>query len=520
MKSDIPQKTAEFLSAARTAVQEAAESSGDDPAGLPVQIYDRAAADLAAEIPELARLIGNPGLDGSIEIQNRRTGETYKLTQASPAADEFPWSYFQKILVASRLPARRGEEAIIVPGLGGSVVGVRRSVPPGLQPPRLEPARGFRIAVTSVVDFEQRDNSAPIEARLHLINPRRRNTVLIDGKRFPLAADFSAPLVSFGRLNELWLGFINMIRGENMRGTPGLLFSEPYDPDRIPVIFVHGLLSSPFIWRRTALALLRDPEIRRRYQFWSFSYATGNPISYSALKLREDLEFAQERYGLRSGVVLVGHSMGGLLSRMQVTNSGRTIWDGVFGRRAQDLYSEIPNNSRVKRALIFQANPRVTRVVFIATPQRGSRLADGGIGGIAIRLIRLPFQLLEEIPEAIVDAMQQKSRRWSVPTSVSGLSPNSPLLLALNRLPIETPHHSIIGDRGRGNTPYSSDGVVGYWSSHIDSAQSEKIVPAGHEAMANPLAVEELHRILLLNLSSGKNRERESSARTHFSFRS
>jgi pimeloyl-ACP methyl ester carboxylesterase len=283
---------------------------------------------------------------------------------------------------------------------------------------------------------------------------------------------------------------------------------EPYDPDRIPLIFVHGLLSSTFVWRRTALALLQDPEIRRHYQFCAFSYSTGNPISFSALRLREDIAFAQERFGLKRGVVLIGHSMGGLLCRMQVTNSGRAIWNEVFGTEAQELYSRVPDDSRAKRALIFQANPAIKRVIFVATPHRGSSIASGGIGAIAIRLIRLPFEVLEEIPETIARTLGQpgQGRQTIVPTSIQGLSPNSPLLHALDRLPIEAPHHSIIGDRGRGNTPNRSDGVVPYWSSHLDSAESERIVPSGHDAMADPQAVEEIRRILLVNLRVHENR--------------
>jgi pimeloyl-ACP methyl ester carboxylesterase len=270
------------------------------------------------------------------------------------------------------------------------------------------------------------------------------------------------------------------------------------------------LLSSKYIWRNTALALLQDSEIRRRYQFWAFSYSTGNPISYSALRLREDLAFAQERLGPKQGMVLIGHSMGGLLSRMQVTNSGRTIWNEVFGPRAQELYSEVPDDSRAKRALIFQANPAIKRVIFVATPHRGSRLATGGIGAIAIWLISLPSDLLHEIPETIANGLNPRTQknRIRIPTSIQGLSPNSPLLHALDRLPIEAPHHSIIGDRGRGDTPNSSDGVVPYWSSHLPSAQSERIVPSGHEAMADPQAVEEIRRILLMNVrirASGLN---------------
>ena len=509
IRSDPPQKVAEILSVARIVAGEIPKSSGDanEP---PVKVYNHAMADLGDQLPELTKYRGSLQ---SLTIQDRHTSEIYRLRLGPAERGEYSSTYFQRLLDARRLRVRRGEEAVVIPGLGGTLVGIHHSVAPGSPPPRFESASGYRIPVTSIVDFGRSTATAPIDARLSLINPRQRDTVEIAGKRYAMAANFSAPLLSFGRLNELWLGFINMIRGENMQHTSGLLLTEPYDPDRTPVIFVHGLLSSPFIWRRTVLALLKDPEIRRRYQFWAFSYPTGNPISFSALRLREDLAFAQEQFGLQHGVILIGHSMGGLLSRMQVTDSGRTIWNEVFGPRAQALYSQLPNDSRVKRALIFHANPAIKRLIFVATPHRGSGLATGGFGAIAIWLIRLPFYLLSEIPEAVTDALKLGGQRSVVPTSIQGLSPNSPLLLALDRLPIQAVHYSIIGDRGRGDTPNSSDGVVPYWSSHLASARSEKIVPTGHEAMDDPQAVEEIRRILLLNLGKRENRPSAASAR-------
>ena len=520
IRSDPQQKAAELLSVAKTAANEIPKISGkgDLSAEQPIRLYNRAAADLAAELPELTN--GHNGIE-ALTTQNLLTGEIYRIRLRSHERGEYPSTYFQEILDTQKLKPRRGEPAVVLSGVGGTLVGVHRSAPPGSPPPRLEPVKGYRVPVTSIIDFGRRSDAVPVEARLRLIDPRQRDTVEIGNKRFPLAANFSAPFLAYGRLNEIWLGFINMIRGQNMRTTSGLLLPEPYDPDRIPVIFVHGLLSSAFIWRSTVLALLQDPQIRRRYQFWAFSYPTGNPISYSALRLREDLAFAQEQFGLKQGFILIGHSMGGLLSRMQVTNSGRTIWNEVFGPRAQELYSQIPDDSRAKRALIFQANPAIKRVIFVATPHRGSSLAAGGIGAIAIWLIRLPLNLLYEIPETMVHALTPESQRTrgqrtTIPTSIQGLSPNSPLLHALDRLPIQAPHYSIIGDRGRGNTPNSSDGVVPYWSSHLSSAESEKIVPTGHEAMADPQAVEEIRRILLLNRGIRDNRPSAASVKMEF----
>ena len=508
IKSDPPEKVAEILSVARTVAREIRKPIGEGDMETPVGIYNRAAVDLAGEIPKLNQYRSSAG---PLTVQNRQTGEIYRLRLGPEDRAEYPATYFQRFLDTRKLQVRRGEEAVVIPGLGGPLVGVHSSVLAGSPLPRFEPPSGYRLPVTSIVDFGPGSDQAPVEARLRLVEPLSQNTVEIGGQRFPLASNFSAPLLSYGRLNELWVGFINMIRGESMGNATGLLLPQPYDPERIPVIFVHGLLSSKFIWRRTALALLQDPEIRRHYQFWVYSYPTGNPITFSALNLREDLALAQERFGLKHGVLLIGHSMGGLLSRMQVTSSGRAIWDETFRRKAQEFYARVPNDSRLKQALIFQANPTIKRVIFIATPHRGSRLAVGKIGTIAIWLIRLPLDLWKEIPETIAHALNFNGQRAILPTSVQGLSPNSPLLHALDRLPIEAVHHSIVGDRGRGDTPNSSDGVVPYSSSHLASAQSEKIVPTGHEPMADPQAIEEIRRILLLNLGIRENRPSTAS---------
>jgi hypothetical protein len=192
------------------------------------------------------------------------------------------------------------------------------------------------------------------------------------------------------------------------------------------------------------------------------------------------------------------------LSRLQVTNSGRAIWNQAFGSKADQLYAEVPDDSLVKRAIIFDANPTVKRIIFICTPHRGSTLATGGIGALGMRLIRLPLKVASAIPKTVAAALAPDNdlRKYRAPSSISGLSPSNPSFKALDKLPIKAPHNSIIGDRGRGDTPNSSDGVVPYWSSHLDSAQSELIVPTDHGAMKNPKTIAEIRRILLLQIGS------------------
>jgi hypothetical protein len=498
VKLNIEGRAAEFLAVAKISAAEigkagATASQNSDPA---VTLYNRAVADLATDIPALLRQESN---SPTLTLRDDRTGETSRLQIESGKPGEYEPNSFQQILNARDINRKGLDTNVTRTGLGGTVVGVQQNLPT----PRLQPLKGFRVPITAVVDYPE--SSRAQIAKLRLLDPVKVSNVEFERKSYPLAADFSAAVASYGRINENWIGFLNMVRGERMATGAGLLMNRPYDPNRIPVVFVHGLLSSTYVWRNVVNSLLADPEIRRRYQFWAFSYATGNPIAYSALLLRDDLQYAQARYGFKQ-VILIGHSMGGILSRMQVTNSGRVIWNDVLGSKADRIYAEVPADSIIKRALIFNANPTVKRVIFVSTPHRGSTLATGGIGALGMRLIRLPFKLAAAIPNSVVAALAPENdpKKYRLPTSISGLSPSNPLFKAMDQLPIEAPHNSIIGDRGRGDTPNSSDGVVPYWSSHLNSAQSEVIVPTDHGAMKSPKAVAEIRRILLQQIASNQ----------------
>jgi hypothetical protein len=173
----------------------------------------------------------------------------------------------------------------------------------------------------------------------------------------------------------------------------------------------------------------------------------------------------------------------------------------IFGANAARVYARTKTDSLIKRALIFPSDSNVRRIIFMNTPHRGSQLAIGFVGRLAIRLIRLPVTVVKEVTYAIGDVVTEPAGgRLSIPTSIHGLSPKSESLLALDKLPIRAPDHSIIGDRGRGDTPNSSDGVVPYASSHLASAESELIVPGDHGSYRLPQANAELRRILFEHL--------------------
>jgi pimeloyl-ACP methyl ester carboxylesterase len=246
--------------------------------------------------------------------------------------------------------------------------------------------------------------------------------------------------------------------------------------------------------------LRNDRWIREHYQFWVFSYPSGYPYSYSAILLRQDLDGIARSFPTRKRIVLVGHSLGGMICRLMVTDAGDKIWRGFFGTAPAKTQLKRETRQLLENALVFNHRPEVKRVIFISTPHRGSALASGWIGRIGAALVRTPRFMASAwasvTPLEIADPAAAQLKR--VPNSVDTLEPKDRFVLAVNKLPIAPgiPYHSIIGDRGRGDTPNSSDGVVPYWSSHLDGAQSELIVPSDHLALRNAEAIKEVQRIL------------------------
>ena len=370
---------------------------------------------------------------------------------------------------------------------------------------RFVPPRGYIEPLTAVLAFSgPAKPGGPRLATLTAYDPTAVSRVRLGNAEYPLAADFTAPIVDRTRdISELRLALAGLFRPD--ASDASLVMLQPYDSKRIPVVLVHGLNSHPRMWRNVVNDLNAHPDLRGKFQFWVFQYPSGWPISYSSMRLREELAALSRVVGPQKNMVFVGHSMGGLLSRMQVISPGRTLWDEVLGEEANKIYATMPANHIVRRSLIFQSNPQIGRVVFICVPHRGSGLADMTFAGMFNSLIRLPGRVVtavSDLPEAVI-----KNRPV---TSIAGLSPSNPLFTALEKTPIEVPHHSIIGDRGRGDSPNSSDGVVPFSSSHLASAESELIVPGPHGSYDKPQTIDELERILQLHLkSAGPVRQRQ-----------
>lgn len=358
-------------------------------------------------------------------------------------------------------------------------------------------SRGYFQPVSSTLNFSNSVTSSQRVATLTFHDPTTPQKVTIGKSSFPLAADFTSPIEDIASdINETFLGVQGVFNPRQQDAELRML--EPYDPQRIPVVFVHGLLSHPRMWRDVLNELRADPALRGRFQYWSFRYPTGWPILYSSMRLRRELTSIYKALDPQPPpMILVGHSMGGLISHLQAVNPQRAIWDAEMGGDADRKMRTLPAGHLSKAMMIFEPTPHLGRLVFICVPHRGSKIASWSLVSVLASLIRLPTFLLN----AATDLPHTLAKGNSF-NGVARLSEKNPTFGALDRLKMTVPFHSIIGDRGKGDSPKSSDGAVEYWSSHLDGAASEFIVPAPHTAYDHPLSIQEMRRILLEHLAA------------------
>lgn len=387
-------------------------------------------------------------------------------------------------------------------GFGGALVGVRHvSNPRAFFLPRV----GVSSPVTAVVNIKPSAvRGALRHATLSLYNPSKITSARIAGAIRPLAADLSAPFGYYP--NPPNLGILGMFNPLKYMEEEGLFLAQPYDPSKIPLVLIHGLMSVPQMWLPVMADIASDPVLREKYQLWVFAYPTGNPIGYSALELREALEGVYKVYPGTRPMVIVNHSLGGVISHLQVISSGDSLVKALFPKNAPEILS-LPDSALLKRGLVFEANPNIARVVFVAAPHRGAPLAINPAAAAIASVIRVPGTLVRNIGQQSLQlaASAAGMNPHFIPNGINALSPKNPLLVAMNTVPIKVPYHSIIGVAGAPKSPLekTSDTVVPYWSSHLDGALSQKIVPYPHTAMfVKPKATDEIKRILKLHLGT------------------
>jgi pimeloyl-ACP methyl ester carboxylesterase len=339
------------------------------------------------------------------------------------------------------------------------------------------------------------------------------DAVEIAGQRVPLEYRRTATIAFSLAEADAWATeYRGFLVGDLLDRAPTRLVAlSPHRPGRIPVVLVHGTASSAARWADLLNDLLEDPRITRSFEFWFFSYATGVPIPYSALQLREALGDALQRLGgsaadpaLRQ-MVVIGHSQGGLLARMLVIDTGTRLWDGFSRLPPEELQLSADSLSLIRRALFLHPMPEVRRVVFVATPHRGSYVAAFSLAHLVSRLVRLPASIARvggEVLTGNADAFTFDPRSVHF-GSVYGMTPGSRLIRSLSAIPIApgVRVNSIVAVRGDGPVESGNDGVVEYSSAHIDGAESEVVVRSSHSVQSQPETVEEVRRILLAHLA-------------------
>lgn len=345
------------------------------------------------------------------------------------------------------------------------------------------------------------DREVPLE-----YEPTAALAYTLEGSRiweFEIAGFFSG---SFG-LGLRDVGRTLTSRLLRTRPEDGVIFMAPYRQGKIPVVLVHGTASSPARWAEMVNELRIDPRIALRYQIWLFMYNTGNPITYSGGLLREGLLHTVQQLdpegkdpALRQ-MVVIGHSQGGLLTKLTVVNSGSKFWDNFSKVPIEKLDIKPETRDLLRRSMLVEPVPHVRRVIFVATPHRGTPLSATGIVKWLTRFITLPLNIVGAATDILTlnkDRLVARSLD-RLPSAVDNMSPSHPFIKTLSSLPIAdgVAAHSIIAVKGDGPLEEGSDGVVPYWSAHIEPVASEKVVKSPHAVQSNPHAIEEIRRILL-----------------------
>ena len=353
-------------------------------------------------------------------------------------------------------------------------------------------------------DYLTRDRKQ-YEGEFRIVDSLSQDRASLNGREVPLETDFSSPMAYMLAGAEKNDSFFRRLDGDSIGETSGLYMLYPYDKEKIPVVFVHGLASSPMTWFTMINELIADPKIRAKYQFWVYWYPTSNPVVFSAADLRKTLTSAQERFGFRR-MVLIGHSMGGLLSRLMIQKSRTEDWIQELGIDSSRFNAINLESQRVLRqATSYDPLPFVNRVVFLATPHRGSALADGLAGYLGRRAMTVPGGVAEIFNSGLSLITGSEDEPVMPPVSgIESLSPDSLFVRVTMNQPFAPgiPYHSIIGNRSATDLDWITDSVVPYASSHLAGAESELLVESDHSVHTTMPAILEVRRILRLHLES------------------
>ena len=431
---------------------------------------------------------------GSLELR-------LNLTNIPASLDEF-----EQFLLADQFRVRGLSVRNREPGIGAPLLAIRR----------FDPELGFRRCLPATVFLRLPRSLAEVNAgggsgSLELYSAFGEPKVAIGNERVPLEIDLTTHMAYVLNQSFVWdLGMMQFL-APAQRVRSQLIPFNSFRPERIPVVYVHGTFSSPVAWAELNNTLAADPVLRRYYQIWSFTYSSGNALPISAAELRDALTAKVKELdpegtnALLRQMVIIGHSQGGLITKLTATQTGDKIWRAISDKPVEEIPGSAEQHARLRRLLFLEPLPFVSRVIFISTPHRGSYLVSGFARRWARRLISLPSKRFQVTRDAVSLSKTDPTQRFlkgEGPTSLDSMSPKNPGLLALADIPVAPTikAHSIIPVLGDGDLQNGRDGVVAYTSAHVDYVESELVVRGEHSCQNLPATMEEVRRILRKHL--------------------
>jgi pimeloyl-ACP methyl ester carboxylesterase len=428
---------------------------------------------------------------------------------------QFPWKLeeFGKFLPADQYAVRGVSVRNRTSGVGLPLIAVRKDADKRV-------SGGQTVPVTATLRIQggvAALSTGAARASLELYSTQDTSTAnMNDGIAIPLESDLTTPMAYTLEGSELFdLGLMSFLGREPNKIPDGLYMTAPYRSGKIPVVFVHGTASNPVWWVKMFNTLRFDPLIREKYQFWYFVYTSNKIVASSAAELRDALSDKvasldpQEKDPALQQMVVVGHSQGGLLTKFTAVDTGDILVRALTGKNLDALEMPEESKDRLRHLLVLKPLSFVKKVIFLSTPHRGSFQSKGWIRDLLRWLVTLPVTIVQNSMEyydyMTDDVKKIMGGEKTFFTSVDGMSPDNPMLKALAEIPLApgVQGHSIIAVQTDGDPKLGNDGVVEYSSAHLDGMASEFIVKSDHSSQLNPLAIDEVRRILVENLTAG-----------------
>ncbi|WP_180083147.1 triacylglycerol lipase [Acinetobacter sp. YH12102] len=380
--------------------------------------------------------------------------------------------------------------------------------------PNIHAARYLATTITAVPKSANSTEQilSTSEFHLKLYDPYKYEKIKVASKEYALAASFSAPYGLWLAENNLGrLAYLTLIDRDDSLSMPHLYMLEPYNPNKKILVLVHGLASSPEAWIRMTNDIMGDPVLRENFQVWQVFYSTNMPILESRFQINALVQqgFAQvaNNAAAKKDAVLVGHSMGGVIARLMVSNAD--ISQDAFKLVQNTRIEQFKDKPLFQARLQMQPIPNFSRAIFLATPHRGTEYANRWHTKLARKIIRVPGAFLGAFADTLQGEIGLKEfvkemGHDLIQNGPSDLSENSKFNALTKNIQPYTgfKFHSIIGNTVDTTEPQlMSDGIVSYESAYLQGAVSSKVIKGGHSIQETPEAVLELRRILRLHLS-------------------